>query len=1271
MEVTFTINGHEYTVSPSTVSLDTSLNSFIRNNAKLTGTKFMCLEGGCGACIVTLTGRHPVTKEKHSWAVNSCLQNIYSCHGLDITTVEGIGSKKEGMHKIQKSLADFNGTQCGFCSPGMVMNMYTLMESKNGKVSMEEIENSFGGNICRCTGYRPILDAFKTLASDSNEICSDIEDWHLVKICSKTGSSCKGSCKARSSSQKGFIEPLTFSDDRMWFRVFTSAEIFKVFEQLREKAYMLVAGNTAHGVYRRSPEIKAFIDISNVEELKSYKINTNSLELGANVTLSECMKIFTKLANDKENFSYLHEVVKHFDLIANVPVRDNGTLAGNLMIKNQHHEFPSDIFLIFEAIGAILTVSASSNWSFSLFGNTTDLSPKNFISTDMKKKLLIKITLPAYDSKKFIFRSYKVMPRAQNAHAYVNAAFLLEINDKTVISAKICYGGINPTFIHAEKTETFLVGENLFENKSLQNAITILNDEIKPDWILPDASIEFRKNLALSLFYKFVLNVVPNESVSEKFKSGGQSLKRGISSGTQTFDTYEKNWPLTKNIPKIEADVQCTGEAKYINDYPKMPNELYAAFVTAKNVHGVISSIDASEALKIPGVIAFYSAKDIPGSNNFMPIKMDPSTEIEEIFCASQIRFHHQPIGVIVAESSQIANRSSELVKVFYQQTENIKKIIVTLKDVIEKAPERIESKPEYSRQRLVESSIEGEHKISGRFEMENQYHFTMETQTCLCIPIEDGMDVYSSTQWMDVTQIAISEMLKVPNNKINMYVRRLGGAYGAKISRQNQIACACALAAHLLNRPVRFVMRLEANMNIIGKRYACINFYDIKVDDNGKIHELNTAYTEDYGCSKNESPLPMATACIQNCYDHQHFKIDARVAVTDAPANTWCRAPGTVEGIGIIENIMEHIAFTVKKDPFDVRMANIPENSPMRSYMTDFAKSTDYRNRRKEIDDFNSKNRWRKRGIGILAMKYPMEYFGVMNALVSIYHGDGSVSVSVGGIEMGQGLFTKVAQTASFKLGIPLEKIQIKPSNTLVAPNSIVTGGSMGSEAACFAVAKACELLNERLKPIKTKHHNADWSKIIDNAYDNYVDLVATYMYKVTDVKSYDIWGTSCSEVEVDILTGNVLINRVDIMEDVGESISPGIDIGQIEGGFVMGLGYWLTESLIYDRITGDLLTNRSWNYKPPGAKDIPIDFRINFLNKSSNPFGVLRSKATGEPSTAMAVVVLCALHHALDSARKDADTLNGYQFKLGAPTTVESTFLAADTSFDQFLLQ
>lgn len=242
--------------------------------------------------------------------------------------------------------------------------------------------------------------------------------------------------------------------------------------------------------------------------------------------------------------------------------------------------------------------------------------------------------------------------------------------------------------------------------------------------------------------------------------------------------------------------------------------------------------------------------------------------------------------------------------------------------------------------------------------------------------------------------------------------------------------------------------------------------------------------------------------------------------------------------------------------------------------------------------------------------MKFPLFYFGDINALVAIFHRDGSVAITTSGIEMGQGLNTKIAQTAAFTLGVPLEKIQIKSSNANVNPNAIFTGGSHGSESACYAVEKACKILNDRLKPIREKNKNAEWSLIIDEAYKSHIDLVANSMFKTPDVKTYDIWGTTCCEVEVDILSGNILVKRVDIMEDVGESLSPGIDIGQIEGAFVMGLGYWLTENLIFDQITGELLTNRTWNYKPPGAKDIPIDFRINFLKKASNPFGVLRSK-------------------------------------------------------------
>ena len=483
------------------------------------------------------------------------------------------------------------------------MNMYSLLESKNGKVTMKEVENSFGGNMCRCTGYRPILDAFKSLAVDADEsllkLCNDIEDLGGVKTCPKTGTACAGKCSATEKVVLGQPLKLTFDVGRSWHKVFSINEIFDIFGKIDNKPYILVAGNTAHGVYRRSTDLNAFIDISHVEELRSHKLNSNSLEIGGNVTLTEAMEIFTKVAKDNKNFEYLNELVKHIDLIANVPVRNNGTIAGNLMIKNAHHEFPSDIFIMLEAAGAVLSVQNGSSTWISFAGKSVELSPKDFVSFDMNKKVLAKVTLPSYDPSKFIFRSYKVMPRAQNAHAYVNAGFFLELNEQktSIVSARICFGGIDPKFIHAEKTEAALVGKDPFDNATIQNALNVLKDELKPDWVLPDASPEYRKNLALSLFYKFILNIAPDTKKSSKFKSGGKLLERDLSSGTQVFDTYEKNWPLTKNIPKIEADVQCTGEAKYVNDYPSLHNEVYGAFATAKKVHGKIASIDASRAL--------------------------------------------------------------------------------------------------------------------------------------------------------------------------------------------------------------------------------------------------------------------------------------------------------------------------------------------------------------------------------------------------------------------------------------------------------------------------------------------------------------------------------------------------------------------------------------------------------------------------------------------------------------------------------------------------
>ncbi|XP_037034825.1 indole-3-acetaldehyde oxidase-like isoform X2 [Bradysia coprophila] len=1254
MDIAFTINGKRYKVDANTISVDTSLNTFIRNHAHLKGTKFMCLEGGCGVCIVTLKGVHPATKQQRTWAVNSCLWPVYSCHGLEVTTVEGVGNKKDGYHPVQTRLWQLNGTQCGYCSPGMVMNMYSLLEGNNGKVSMDQIENSFGGNICRCTGYRPILDAFKSLAVDADEklvaACTDIED--LTKVCPKTGSPCAGSC------HKVPVHLNLNDNQREWHKVFDLQSLFDVLSKSGNKPYMLVAGNTAHGVYRRSEDLEMFIDVNDVDELRSHSLG-NELVIGANVNLTETMDILTK-ASATPGFEYCKQLVQHMDLIANVPVRNCGTIAGNLSIKHAHKEFPSDMFIILEGCGAMLTITANGN-------STSSVSVAEYLKTDMTKKVLLNVKLPTLDPTTYKFRSYKIMPRAQNAHAYVNAAFLFKFNGDIVESARICFGGINPGFIHATNTEKNLQGKNLYTNETLQSTISDLTNEIQPDWVLPDASPEYRKNLAISLFYKFVLKTSPEDKVKPENKSGGEILHRPLSSGKQMFDTYKDKFPLTQPVPKYEGLIQVSGEAQYSNDIPQLDNELWAAFVPATKVRAKIGKIDASDALKIPGVRYFFSAKDIPGKNNFSP-KLFGIVEEEEIFVGenSDILFNGQPAGVILADTFSLANSAASKVKITYVESD--KQIIPTIRDAYDLNAEDRFSESPHSR-KATHYGTNATKTISGRFEVGSQYHYTMEAQTTCCIPSEDGIDVYSATQWMDYMNIAIAECLKVPENSINMIVRRLGGGYGSKISRSSQVACACALACHLTNQPVRFVMSIESNMTTMGKRYALINEYEVEVDDNGKIQKLKNSYAQDSGCSLNESVDFATNHFFQNCYLNNTWDNKGQFVKTDAPSHTWCRAPGTTEGIAMIENIMEHIAKEVGKDSISVRLANMGDDSNIKTMMPDFLKDVDFAERQKEVDEFNKNNRWRKRGIAVVPIKYPQEYFGAYQAFVTIYQFDGTVAISHGGIEMGQGINTKVAQVAAHVLGIPYEFVKVKPSNNLISANSFVTGGSQTSETVCFAVKKACEVLLDRLKPVRDEMKDAAWPDVTRAAYNKFIDLSASHLFNQTELQTYIIWGLSCAEIETDLLTGNIQLRRVDILEDTGESMSPLVDVGQVEGSFIMGVGYWLTEVLVYDRENGELLTNRTWTYKPPGVKDIPVDFRIKFLQKSSNPFGVLRSKATGEPAVCMAIVVLFALRYALDSARSDAGVAEKW-FNLGAPSTPDVIFLNAGNSSSSYTL-
>uniref|UniRef100_A0A0A1WXK0 Aldehyde oxidase 2 n=1 Tax=Zeugodacus cucurbitae TaxID=28588 RepID=A0A0A1WXK0_ZEUCU len=1257
MTTAFIINGCKYNVNLTNFPPDITLNTFIREHVQLTATKNMCLEGGCGVCVCVVKGKQSVNGETCTWAVNSCLTLLNTCMDWEITTAEGIGNKNIGYHPIQKRLAKMNGTQCGFCSPGFVMNMYGLLESKKGNVTMMEVENSFGGNICRCTGYRPILDAMKSFAVDSTiqvpKECIDIEDFVLTD-CPKFDSHIK-------LARQKLSHYLTYPDGTQWYWPRSLSELFEVLSKIHNEKFMLVGGNTAHGVYRRPLDLRHFFDIHAVPELKQHSITNDKLTLGANISLTEAMEIFQRAALNP-GFEYCQQLREHFDLIANLPVRNTGTLAGNINLKKCHPEFPSDVFITFEALDVqVIVADDVSTWK--------TIPLKEYLALSNEKIIIIAFELKAYPKDQFFFNSYKIMPRAQNSHAYVNAAFLLHMLEGKVIFARICFGGIRPDFVHANEIESALVGQNLFENDTISNIFQNLISHLQPNAILPDASPEYRSSLAAGLLYKSFLKIAPEDKVKDAYKSGGDLLLRPLSSGTQSFETIEKYYPVTEAVQKLEAMIQCSGEATYMNDVLTSSNSVFCAFAIATKVGANIEKIDASEALQTPGVIAFYTAKDIPGTNS----SCDPlfGYEFEEIFCTDIVKYYGQPIGVLVAQTNDIANRIASKVKVTYSSS--IHNILTSTKEVFEAHEMKRINMIKTSKFDEIKFSQEPDINAKGLFEMGGQYHFTMEPQTTIVVPFEEAFQVWAATQWMDHTQSVIAKMLKLKVNNVQLKVRRLGGGFGSKISRGNQVACAASLVAYKLNRPSRFVQTIESMMTSNGKRWGCRSDYDFHIKANGKIVGLKNTFYQDAGCTLNENPINgHSVVCAKNCYELPDIstKIVAEAVITDAPSSTWCRAPGSVEGIAMIENILEHIAFEANIDPVDARLANIKSGNKLEELLPRFVNTTEYRHRRKVIDEFNEKNRWTKRGLGLAIMEYPIFLFGQFPATVSIYHADGTVVISHGGIEMGQGMNTKVAQVAAHTLGVPLSYIKIESSDTINGANSMVTGGAVGSESLCFATRKACETLNERLKPIKNSlGKEANWLNVVQQAWAKAINMVVSEHYKEGDMQNYSVYGLCLTEIEVDVLTGNNQIKRVDILEDAGESLSPYIDIGQVEGSFVMLLGYWLTEQLIYDRTTGELLTNRTWNYKPPGAKDIPIDFRIELLQKSPNSAGFMRSKATGEPPCCLAVSVIFAIQHALQSARKDAG-LKREWVRLGAPTTPETIVLNAGTDVSKFSL-
>ncbi|KAK3739272.1 hypothetical protein RRG08_050477 [Elysia crispata] len=1249
-DIRFHINGEEHIV-PRKFPATTSLNDYLRETAGLKGTKVMCREAGCGCCAVSVTHLPPDSNTLKTYSVQSCLTPLYAVDGWQVTTVEGIGSQREGFHPLQERIAKFNGTQCGYCTPGMVMNMYGLLHQKPS-ISAQEIEDNFDGNLCRCTGYRPILDAMKSFAEDANipnRKPIDIEDLNK-KLCPKTGDECSNSCATRRLDLQ--------LNGVSWFRPVSLEDLGELMKANKTRKIRLVYGNTSTGIYKTDGPFDVYIDLHGVKELYSFETSQNMVRLGAATTLTQLLERLRGHQN-KPGFKYFSQMYKHVKVVANVMVRNSGCIAGNLMIKHRHNEFPSDLFTLMAGAGAEVEIICTDT------GLKIVATMQDFLSkVDMLNKVISAVLLPSLPDN-VVYRSFKITPRWQNAHAYINAAFRIPFTAQTIQGRpSIVLGGINSKTIHATKTEEFLTNKSL-SLAVVKEAYSILRDELVPTENPLEASPKYRKDLASSLLYKVLLGL--NTSRNPKLWSGSESLHRPISSGLQTYQEMAEEFPLKQGLPKMTAPLQASGEAVFVNDMPKFQHELYAAMVVTDQGSAILESVDASEAMKLPGVTHFFSSKDIVGENNYKVSSGFFQFPVHELFVSNEVFYAGQPVGLVLAETQALALEAAKKVKVTYKE---VSPPVLTIWESLAKDMEfkdarinRVVGNPEEAWESV-------DQKVEGNISMGSQYHFYMESQVSLAVPSEDSIDLYAATQFGDMCQHAAANVIGKPLNYINITVPRLGGGFGGKSWDTCAFSAAATLAAYLTGRPVRLYLDMASNIHICGKRAPFVAKYKAGCSSDGNIQVIDLDLMMDAGYTAHGAwYLSDCLNLVDMGYYIPNWTIQGRSFRTNKKTMTAVRAPGSVPAALVIETILEHVAKAVKRHPVAVKGLNLYEKNQvdlrgqelihcnMKEVWRRLKDTAEVEGRLKQIDAFNQENLWKKRGITMTACKYAICFFGPGHgATVSIYGRDGSVAVSQGGVEMGQGLFTKVAQGVAHILGVPLDNVKVKPNQGIISPNSLVTGGSIASEVAMQAAISAAEILKERMRPIKEKFPEASWKELCDKCVWSKIDLCARVLNSpdMGSPANYHTYCAAVTETEVDILTGESQVRRVDIMADYGESLNPVIDIGQTEGGFVMGLGNYLTEDTIFDSRTGRILSDGTWNYKPPTTKDIPIDWRVHLLPDTPNPSGIRSSKASGEPSIGLSVGALLANKLAVQAARKDLFGSEEF-IPVVAPFTVE----------------
>ncbi|KAJ7379856.1 hypothetical protein OS493_012608 [Desmophyllum pertusum] len=656
-----------------------------------------------------------------------------------------------------------------------------------------------------------------------------------------------------------------------------------------------------------------------------------------------------------------------------------------------------------------------------------------------------------------------------------------------------------------------------------------------------------------------------------------------------------------------------------------MQGELYLGIVFSTRAHANIIAVDPSEALCLRGVKTYVSADDVPGENS-----TGRGLHDEEVYATDKVTCVGQE--AIAAGS-------------FY------------------------ECEPCIQKGDLETGFAESDHVLEGEMRIGGQEHFYLETQATVAVPKgEDGeMELFVSTQNPTLTQKLVARTLGVPHNRIVVRTKRLGGGFGGKETRNCILTNAVAVAAAKTGRPVRCMLDRDEDMKSTGMRSPYLAKYKIGFTLNGKIKAFDIKLYSNAGNSMDASEHVMERSLfhMENCYLIPNIRGVGYLCKTNIPSTTGFRGLVFRRAFVFAESWISDIAITCGI-------------SQRQRVWNELVEKCDYEKRRELVHSFNRENRWRKRGIALIPAMLGIGFsFATKNqagALVHVYT-DGSVLLTHGGTEMGQGLHTKMVQVAARSLGIPVSKILISETSTNTVPNTSATAASASSDLNGMAVKIACEQILERLKPYQMANPKGKWEDWVHSAYFDRVNLSANGFYKVPDLTydwktntgrmyNYFTYGAACSEVEIDCLTGDHQVLRTDIVMDVGTSLNPAIDIGQIEGGFVQGLGLYTLEEMRCSQ-TGTLWTMGPGAYKIPGFADIPVEFNVHLLRSAPNEKAIYSSKGVGEPPLLLSVSVLFAIKDAITYARRESG-IEGI-FRLDSPATSERIRMACVDKFTE----